>query len=372
MNGFENLCPGCAACKDICPFLAKYGSPDRILQECPEASFYCTSCRRCDAVCPRGLSPSTAFFKTKQRLVRQDAIPPPVRKILDGARKFARAGHRFPFSYYQSTDTVFWPGCGLAANRPGLVHRVRNILGCRLQHPVGLVLDCCYDPLSGLGDTERVSTALLEIGKRLRDHGVRQVITGCLNCHRLLSGHLEGTKVVFVLEVLPPEIFEKPQMKLIYLHHPCPSSRWEAIRDKAREVVESMGTDFKSVPASAVSEATAAHCCGNGNGLSALHPGLADRFLDRITGEAAGRRIVTYCIGCQNRFLMQGSEAVHLLECLPGIKPRRMIPSPIRQWVNRFALSMGERLNHFHCFHKIGKDYMLTGNDQKSLGRKHA
>lgn len=377
MNDFSDLCPGCGACKDVCPFLAKYGTPDRILRECPEVSFFCTSCRRCDGVCPQGLSPSAAFFEEKKRLVQQNRVPLPVRKTLDGARRFAKTGHGFPFSYYQSADTVFWPGCGLAANRPGLVRRVRNILSSRLQRQVGLVLDCCFDPVYGLGGTETALSALKEIGMRLHDHGVRQVITGCLNCHKLLSEHLDEIQVVFILEVLPPEVFEKQQMESIYLHHPCPSSRWEAIRNKAKGLVDhihpSLGTDFQSdpIPDLPVSEASASLCCGNGGGLSALDPDLADRFLDRITGEVAGRTMVTYCTGCQNRFLKRGVEAVHLLECLPGVKPRRTIYSPLRQWVGRFALAIAERLNHLHCFCKIGKDKTTAGNDQQSPEGKH-
>lgn len=369
MNDFADQCPDCGACKDVCPFLAQYGAPDRILRERPEASFYCTSCRRCDAVCPPGLSPSAAFFEEKKRLVQQNRVPLPVRKTLDGARRFAKAGHGFPFSYYQSADTVFWPGCGLAANRPGLVRRVRNILSRRLHKRVGLVLDCCFDPVYGLGDTETALAALREIGKRLRDHGVRQVITGCLNCHKLLSEQL-AAECLFVLEVLPPEIFEKQNMESVYLHHPCPSSRWEEIRNKAREAasrLHPMGTVFQPdpIPDLPVSKATVGLCCGNGGGLSAFDPGLADRFLDRITGEAENKTIVTYCTGCQNRFLKRGAGAVHLLECLPGVKPRRKIPSPPRQWMNRFTLAMVGRLNHLHCFRKRGIDCVAAGNDQK-------
>ena len=352
MCHFANLCPGCGVCRNVCPFLAQYGTPDRILQERPEVSFFCTFCRLCDGVCPKGLSPSAAFFEVKCRLVRQDAIPPPVRKALDGARRFAKAGHGFPFSYYESADTVFWPGCGLAAHRPGLVHRVRNILGRQLKKQVGLALDCCYDPVYGLGDTGTALAALNRIGERLRKRRVRQVITGCLNCHKLLSEYLEGIHVVFILEMLPPEVFAKRQRESVYLHHPCPSSRWEAIRDKAKEAVESLGmdftergTDFKSVPLSPiVSESSAALCCGNGGGLIALDPDLADRFLERITEEAAGKTMMTYCTGCQDRFLKQGAEAVHLLECLPGVKPRRTIPSSLTQWVNRFYLALAARV----------------------------
>ena len=349
MKDFTNFCLGCGICKDICPFLAEYGTPDRILRERPEVSFHCTSCRRCDGVCPQGLSPSAAFFEVKRLMIRQDLIAPVVRKVMDGARRFAKAGHGFPFSHYQSADTVFWPGCNLAANRPGLVHRVRNILSSRLHKRVGLALDCCFGPLYGLGDTETALTALREIGKRLKDHGVRQVITGCPNCHKLLSGHLE-VECLFVLEVLPAEIFEKQNMDSVYLHHPCPSSHWEEIRNRARDVVESLGTELKTVPTNRsipdllVSEASDVLCCGNGGGLSVLSPGLADRFLDSITGKAAGRRVLTYCIGCQNRLLNQGVVAVHLLECLPGVKPRRTIPSPIAQWVNRFYLVLAARV----------------------------
>jgi hypothetical protein len=160
-----------------------------------------------------------------------------------------------------------------------------------------------------------------------------------------MSEHLEGMQVVFILEALPAEIFEKQNMDSVYLHHPCPSSRWEGIRNGAGRVVESLWANVKSVPSPDLpgSEASAAKCCGNGGGLSGLSPALADRFLDSIIGEAAGRTMVTYCTGCQNRFLQQGAEAVHLLEWLPGVKPRRRIPSPLAQWANRLFLALATR-----------------------------
>ena len=96
---------------------------------------------------------------------------------------------------------------------------------------------------------------------------------------------------------------------------------------------------MRSSPLSAV----AAPCCGNGGGLSILEPDLADRFLAPILEAAAGKRVVTYCTGCQNRFLKKGAEAVHLLELLPGVKPRRKISSPLSQWNNRLWLAVAAR-----------------------------
>jgi hypothetical protein len=383
VNDFENLCPNCGACKEICPFLAENGTPDRILREHPEASFYCTFCRRCDEVCPQGLSPSTAFLEEKRRHVQRNRIPPPVHKALEDARRYAKAGHGFPLSFYPSTDTVFWPGCGLAANRPELVRKIRNILSRRLHKRVGLALDCCFDPVYGLGDTETAFTALREIGKRLNDHGIRKVITGCLNCHKLLSEHLEGIGIVFILEVLPPEIFERQPMESIYLHHPCPSTRWREIRNKAgvlaRDIHPLPGEDNQSAPPSEgslptpdlpASEATSGLCCGNGSGLSTLDAALADRFLDRITRAAAGKTVVTYCTGCQNRLIERGIKAIHLLERLPGAKPRRNVPSPFRQWTGRLMLAMAERLNPLRGLRKIGKKSAAGGDNQQLCGGK--
>lgn len=360
MVDFKEECTGCGACALVCPFLTEYGTPDRILSERPEVSFYCTSCCQCDAVCPLELSPSTAFFEAKQRLVKQHQVPLPVRKVLDGSRGFAKAGHSFPFVFYGKADTVFWPGCGLVANRPGLVREVRKTLSSQLHKQVGLVLDCCYDPVYGLGDTETACEALQDINKRLHDHGVRQVITGCLNCYKLLSQHIEGIQVVFILELLPPDLFERNWAGPAYLHHPCPSARWEGIRVAARGLFNHLRetetstatasarrTDFKSalLPAAVpIIEASEATCCGAGGGLCSSSPELADRFLDLIIAEGGGRAMVTYCVGCQNRIRKRGVEAVHLLECLPGVTPCRKAPSPLGQWLNRLALAMTERL----------------------------
>ena len=343
MNDFRQKCTGCGICKDACPFLAEHGTPDEILAGRQEVSFYCTSCRRCDSVCPLELSPSAALFEVKERLIRDGQAPLPVKKALDGAREFAKAGHGFPFSFYGSAATVFWPGCALAANRPDLISNIRKALSGRLNQKIGLALDCCYDPVFGLGDTQTTKAALLDINKRLHEGGVKQVITGCLNCHKLLSQHLEDVKVVFILDVLPANLFEKNWDDLACLHHPCPSSRWNDVMTKASGVfshLQAFSADTK--PASP--EPSEALCCGNGGGLCSTSPALADRFLDWIVEQAKEKTLVTYCFGCRNRFLNRGVNSIHLLEGLSNRAPRGKVASMPAQWANRLMLAMTARI----------------------------
>ena len=340
MSDFSKDCTDCGACVDACPFLKEYGTPRQIVKEKPEKVFLCASCRRCDTVCPLYLSPAAFFFETKEKLIRENQMSASVEKAMNGARAFAKAGHGFPFSFYAKTETVFWPGCGLAANRPGLIRKLKGLLRKHLHQKVGLVLDCCYDPVFGLGDTRTTFAALKEINKRLHDSGVKKIITGCLNCHKLLSEHLQDMEVVFILEVLPVEVFQKQNTEDIYLHHPCPSSRWGKIPAVALSAVNHIHPATISDNGIKKSEPL---CCGLGGGLNSIDPGMADRFLDDIVQKAKDKTVITYCTGCQNRFLQRGIKAVHLLECLPEEEARQTVPSPIRQWMNRLALASSAR-----------------------------
>ncbi|MFA5322070.1 MAG: VTT domain-containing protein [Smithella sp.] len=341
MSDFSKDCTDCGACIDACPFLAQYGTPLKIVEEKPSAVFLCTSCRRCEDLCPLNLSPAAVFFAVKEKLVCENHLSAPVIKAVSGARTFARAGHGFPFSLYEVAETVFWPGCGLAANRPGLIPKVKRILSRHLRQKVGLVLDCCYDPVFGLGDTQTALVALREIHERLHDSGVKQVITGCLNCHKLLSEHLPDIEVIFILEVLSAEIFPKQSIDRIYLHHPCPASRWEKIPAAARIAANHI---WPSAAFNAGVEKFEPLCCGLGAGLNSVAPELADRFLDEIVRKAKDKTVVTYCTGCQNRFLQRGMKSVHLLEYLTKDAPSQTVPSPVKQWFNRLVLATSARL----------------------------
>jgi uncharacterized membrane protein YdjX (TVP38/TMEM64 family) len=173
------------------------------------------------------------------------------------------------------------------------------------------------------------------------DWAIKKVITGCLNCHKLLSEHLQDMEVVYILEMLPVEVFRKQKAEEIYLHHPCPSSRWKNIPVAARKVVGHMYPTAKKDHDMEKSESL---CCGLGGGLNSVSSEMAGRFLDNIVQEAKNKTVVTYCAGCQNRFLQRGMKSAHLLEFLTGESPRQTVPSPVKQWINRLSLATSVRL----------------------------
>jgi Fe-S oxidoreductase len=198
VKGFLDSCNSCGKCKKVCPFLNDNGTPDDIISNHPQDVFLCTNCGNCTLVCPEGISPSDALFDTKYGFIHDGNIPESIKKSLESAHSFAMRGHRFPFYHYPFTDTVFWPGCGLSGISPEIVKKTTQILGKHLNKKVGVVLDCCFDPLYQMGDIDSVEKATKRIQERLKKHKVTHVITGCTNCTKVLSYYLSEIKVEHV------------------------------------------------------------------------------------------------------------------------------------------------------------------------------
>ena len=347
IQGFLKKCENCGRCKRVCPFLETYGTPDKIMTETPEKVFLCTNCKACDAVCREKINPSEALFEMKTELLRSETYPDEVRKALHSANGYAMKGHKPPFVHYSSGDAVFWPGCGLAGTSPELVKKTVELLSGHLNKQVGLVLDCCFDPLYQLGDVDSVERAAERIQDRLVKHKISHIITGCTNCRKSLSLHLSDTKVEHILEVLPenvanPSFFNNPSIPSFlrgsggefYLHHPCPSFRFDAIRKQTKTMLQSTN-----------SENSRPSCCGHGGGLSSLSPELSEKFTDKVVKSSKGNPVITYCMGCKGKFLEKGQKAYHVLELLTGVEPIEKPVSSGKKWVNRFLLASGQKFN---------------------------
>ncbi|MBI4684203.1 MAG: VTT domain-containing protein [Nitrospirae bacterium] len=349
IDTFTEGCISCDICKTACPFLSKYGAPDKIIFEAQENVFYCTNCNACTHICPQKLSPSEAFLEKKYQLIKSGLISDGVKDKVNSARKFADKGHRFPFSYYSVSDTVFWPGCALAGMSPQIVKRIVNLLTRHLNKKLGIALDCCFDPLYQIGDINSVKAASERIRERLKKHKINHIITGCANCQKIFSLFMPEIKVEHILEILPVSDLQINRFtdSPVFLHHPCPAYRFEEIRNKAKEQLR--------VYASEIKESAIPSCCGLGGGINAISKKLSEEFTDKAVRKSdhspinsfanSAIPIVTYCMGCKNRFLENGKKAYHLLEFISGIKPLEKPVSSGKKWINRFSLSMSRRLN---------------------------
>lgn len=332
---FLEECSSCTQCGTVCPFLETYGSPEDIIANKPQLAFLCTNCTGCDKRCPLELSPSAALFETKQRLINEQRVPEKAAKAIKGAGSFAERGHNKPFIRYDRKRIAFWPGCSLAGTSPEATEATQALLASVLGEEVGLVLDCCFDPLYQMGDILPVAEACERIRIRLSEAGIEQVIVGCVNCKKVFDRHMAGVDVKHFIEVLPENILESVPGEDLYLHHPCPVYHVEGIAGKTSSI---LGHAMKDE----VDEQKIPACCGYGGSINNQDSDLAVKFTERVTMAAYGASIVTSCMGCKNMFLGKGTTTYHILELITGVKPKEKPVGSARKWANRLILAKGK------------------------------
>ncbi len=336
---FLRSCSSCTQCSTVCPFLERYGSPEEIIAQRPYLAFLCTNCRGCDKRCPLNLSPSRALFETKTLLISEGRVPVKAAQAIKGAQSFAERGHRAPFLRYDNQRTAFWPGCSLAGTSPEATEATRALLSSLLGQEVGLVLDCCFDPLYQMGDTGPVQEACRRIGHRLTAAGIEKLVVGCVNCRKVFARYLDPFDVKHFTEVLPSDVLKGlPQGEDLYLHHPCPVYHVDGIRERTAAILSSPLTE-------AVDEQQIPACCGYGGSLNTQDPDLAVRFTERVTMAAYGASIVTSCMGCKNMFLKKGTPTYHILELITGVAPGKKAVGAARKWANRLFLARARERN---------------------------
>lgn len=338
---FLHGCTSCGACKLACPFLEKYGTPDSIITSKSEDVFLCTNCKACDRFCPSELSPSDALYALKQELIETNSISERTKKLLNSSYAFAKRGSSFPFFYYSSCEIAFFPGCSLMGTRPDLVKKLLTLLKEKYGK-IGLVLDCCFDPLFHNGANDKVKSAVEKIKERIQKKGIKKLILGCTNCKKIFSLFMPEIETVHIINAISDteiiKALNHPNTKEVYLHHPCPAFRFDDVKENAAKLLSQFATIHNqlSVPS----------CCGLGGGSHTLLEDLSDKFADRVIKTATDKPIVTYCMGCKNKFLKNNKTAYHLFEILTGTEPLNKPVSVGKKWLNRLILAIEQRLKN--------------------------
>ena len=337
INNFLSKCNNCGLCKKACPFLEKYGLPAEIIRNSSESVYLCTNCGACNNLCPKFLKPANALHIQKYILIKKGSLAPTTKKAISSSLNFAFKGHSFPFMYYPKAEVGFWPGCSLAGSNPALVRRIKEILKQHYKN-VNIVLDCCFDPAFQNGDIDAVTNSASRIRERLKESGIKKLILGCGNCKKIFSLFMPEIETQHVLQLLD---FDRNGLKdfsgkKVYLHHPCPSFRFEELQTELRSKLS------KVVSLASTSEQPM--CCGLGGLCNSMDEPLSFDFTKRVTNASGDNVILTYCMGCKNRFIKNGSKSYHILELLSGVKPfEKAVPST-KKWINRLTLSLSLRL----------------------------
>jgi Fe-S oxidoreductase len=219
---------------------------------------------------------------------------------------------------------------------PGIVHKTQRLLTGTLGEQVGIALDCCSDPAYQIGDLDTVRRGAQKVRTALEQKGITTIIAACTNCIKVFNEQLPGLRVDHVLEVLPHAAVHSLAGKECYLHHPCPTYRFDVVRAGAIGHLRELGVS--------VVEQDRRRCCGFGGNVHALSPELADASTDEVLAAAGKASIVTYCMACKDRFLSKGNRAVHLLELLVFARPVERPVTSAEKWINRFLLALISRL----------------------------
>ena len=338
-------CVQCGACMKECRFLQINGLPGQIAENVLKGkeepfslAFSCSLCGLCTQQCPKQLPMADMFLELRRKAVasNREILKPynPLRfyEYLGGSvllkRDFLPEG----------CDTVFFPGCALPGIRPQQTEQLFVFLQKKIPQ-LGLVLDCCSKPSHDLGDQKEFLKKNTEQVKRLRDAGVRHIITSCSSCLQVFRRYAPGLETSMVYtHLLEKNGGAKYQLPMgtsgdqYTVHDPCTMRFESEVQESVRELISGAGgavTEMKHSGAQTL-------CCGEGGAVGFKEKQNKIEWQNRRKEEAGSLPMVTYCAGCT--ISLQSSTTIHILDLIFPAKcgKNNRLTKPPRTYLNRF------------------------------------
>jgi Fe-S oxidoreductase len=272
-------------------------------------------------------------------------------KLTRSSQLWEKNPYRFANYRRAKAESVLFPGCNFMAMYPRTLRHLERLLDA---HGIGVLYECCYQPVASLGLANDAQSNHAALRRRLDELGVRELVSVCPTCHYFLSSRI-GIPVVTVYEKLR-QLGEGAALNLpdLPLFIPCPDRR-------KRQIIESM---VPFLPSSAYEAFGDVPCCGLGGFMAWRRPQHAERVFqalrDRVAegghgclvaagnrGAEGGRggdsrgaeggdgdwvdgrmaagtqgdwRFYTYCASCVSQFRRLGiGQAAHLLPLILGV-----------------------------------------------------
>lgn len=367
-------CTNCGACSETCAFLKRYGTPGEIAlaydpsdAKCMAMPFACSLCRLCSALCPVDAAPAGMFLEMRREAYERGNGTLPEHK---GLTSFERTGMSRRFTWYglpEGCTAVFFPGCALPGTRPGTTEKIFKML--REDDPcLGIVLDCCGRISEGLGRQAFANAMMDEMKSYLTAHGVSEVIVACPNCYYMFKEYAPGLRVRTVYEALQGKKHVPGAEKTeVVLHDPCATRFHTGCHDAVREVLGTVRVKVSDMDHTR--ELTL--CCGNGAGVEAVSPDLAERWTRSCVERIQGRTMATYCAGCAQKLGSQ-AKTIHVLDilCDPDVALAGSAPvakAPMT-YLNRIRLK-GRFQKSVSALHTRERTFRAAEKPKGALGR---
>ncbi|MBN1286580.1 MAG: 4Fe-4S dicluster domain-containing protein [Anaerolineae bacterium] len=324
----------CLECVKVCEYLARYdGYPKQyartiynnlsiVMGERHANTFInsCALCGLCAEVCPTDFDMGALCRQARQVMVAQGRMPPSTHEFALRDMAFSNGDQFAMARHAPGTDAsayLFFPGCQLAASRPGDVKALYAHLREALEGGVGLALGCCGAPAEWAGRKDLFEETMERFRAQHAALGRPKLALACSSCCQVFKTHAPDIELISLWDLLDrvglPVQAAQPASRTLAVHDPCTARYERAMQDGARRIIRRLGYRIEELPLSR--EKTT--CCSYG-GLM----GFADRELARAVIE---RRInesradyVTYCAVCRDFFAAQGKPTFHLLDLIFG------------------------------------------------------
>ncbi len=354
LRKFSDECIQCGVCLNICALLneleltpgeiAQAILADQVSEECLAAIQRCDMCGHCGEGCLVNLNPPDLIKAAREILVQRGRINPQDYDVMLVDREW-----NF-FSIYRETwdvhfadlvreqyETLFFPGCTLAAYTPELARAAFAWLqGQGLQ--VGFSDLCCGNPLDSIGLAVEADRHLDRLRAQLASAGARQIITACPNCEaRLKAAGIANVEVRSIYELMVAAGIQLNGSQKLTFHDSCPDRHNPANPSNVRRLL----SGYPQVEMSSRGPETI--CCGSGGIVSMIDPELcSNRALARMAeyAESGADTCVTSCMACAHR-LARASQPGQVRHCLEYVLNVQVDYAQVEQ--NAHAMWEGSR-----------------------------
>jgi len=194
------------------------------------------------------------------------------------------------------TETLFYVGCTFSLDRTlaDSPRALAHLLECA-GDDYGLMLDdelCCGSTVKRLGHAQLFERIRRGNAQKLREAGVKRIVTACAGCYKTLTqdyeGLLDGVQVLHSTEFLTGLVgsgklsFRKSDVKVTY-HDPCHLGRHSQVYDAPRALLRSVpGLELVEMGCSR----ELAKCCGGGAGVKTAYPEISRKVAVQRVKEA--------------------------------------------------------------------------------------